>query len=171
MASRRMLKAAEAIREVVSMAILTEIRDPRVQNVTVTGVEVSSDMRSAKVMVSVMGDEGRQHLCLKGLMNASGFLQSKIAKRLDTRYTPRLTFELDQGVKKSIEVLRILNELQQERELLAQQNSAESSADDSIEPPNEGQPSEGQPSEGQPSEGQPSEGQPSEGQPSDHPDN
>ena len=121
MASRRMLKAAEAIREVVSMAILTEIRDPRVQNVTVTGVEVTSDMRSAKVLVSVMGEEGPQHLCLKGLENSRGFLQSKIAKRIETRYVPRLSFELDQGVKKSIEVQRILHELAVEREKIAGQ--------------------------------------------------
>ncbi len=128
MASRRMLKAAEAIREVVSMAILTEIRDPRVQNVTVTGVEVTPDMRSAKVLVSVMGDEGRQHLCLRGLANASGFLQAKIAKRIETRYTPRLSFELDQGVKKSIEVGRILQELAQERAELAAQRELDPDA-------------------------------------------
>ncbi len=135
MASRRMLKAAEAIREVVSMAILTEIRDPRVQNVTVTGVEVSSDMRTAKVLVSVMGDEGRQHLCLKGLINASGFLQSKIAKRIETRYTPRLSFELDQGVKKSIEVQRILHELELERQQAAEEQSSHDEAStDGISP-------------------------------------
>ena len=115
MTSRRLLKAAEAIREVVSMAILTEIRDPRVQNVTVTGVEVAPDMKSAKVAISVMGDEGRQHLCLRGLQNASGFLQSRIADRIDTRYTPRLTFSLDTGLKKSQEVNRILAELARER--------------------------------------------------------
>ncbi len=116
MTSRRLLKAAEAIREVVSMAILTELRDPRVQNVTVTSVEVAPDMRSAKVNVSVMGDEGRQHLCLRGLQNASGFLQSLLAKKIDTRYTPRLTFELDQGVKKSLEVAKILHDIAMERE-------------------------------------------------------
>lgn len=116
MASRRTLKAAEAIREVVSMAILTEIRDPRVQNVTVTGVEVAPDMRSAKVLVSVMGDEGQQQLSLRGLSNSAGFLQSRIAKRIDTRYTPRLTFELDLGVKRSLEVGRILHDLSVERE-------------------------------------------------------
>jgi ribosome-binding factor A len=115
MTSRRLLKAAEAIREVVSMAILTEMRDPRVQNVTVTGVEVAPDMKSAKISVSIMGDEGRQKLCLRGLQNASGFLQSRIADRIDTRYTPRLTFSLDTGVKKSLEVERILAELAQER--------------------------------------------------------
>lgn len=115
MTSRRLLKAAEAVREVVSMAILTEIRDPRVQNVTVTGVEVAPDMRSAKVLISVMGEEGKQHLCLKGLQNSSGFLQSQLAKKIDTRYVPRLTFELDTGVKKSLEVAKILYELEQER--------------------------------------------------------
>lgn len=125
MASRRMLKAAEAIREVVSMAILTEIRDPRVQNVTVTGVEITPDMRSAKVLVSVMGDEGKQQLCIRGLSNSAGFLQAKIAKRIETRYTPRLSFEIDMGVKKSLEVGQILADLAREREELAAKRLAE----------------------------------------------
>lgn len=111
MASRRLLKAAEAIREVVSMAILTELRDPRIDNVTVTYVEVSGDMRYAKVHVSIMADEEKQNLCLHGLRSASGFLQQKVATRIDTRYTPRLRFELDHGVKNAIEVSRILDEV------------------------------------------------------------
>ena len=111
MASRRVLKAAEAIREVVGMAILAELNDPRVQNVTVTYVEVTPDMRQAKVHVSVMGDETKQQLTLKGLRSAAGFLQSKVASRIDTRYTPRLEFVLDLGVKRSIEISRILREV------------------------------------------------------------
>lgn len=111
MTSRRLLKAAEAIREVVSMAILTELRDPRVQDVTVTHVEVAPDMRIAKVSVSIMGPENRQQLCLRGLQNAAGFLQQRISDRIDTRYTPRLQFVIDQGVKHSIEVSRLLREL------------------------------------------------------------
>jgi ribosome-binding factor A len=111
MTSRRVLKAAEAIREVVSMAILMDLKDPRVQDVTVTHVEVSADMRNAKVHVSVMGDEAKQKLSLHGLQSAAGFLQAKIAKRIDTRYTPKIQFVLDQGVKHSIEVSRILGEL------------------------------------------------------------
>ena len=90
------------------MAILAELQDPRVRDVTVTYVEVSDDLRHAKVHVSVMGDETRQNLSLRGLQNAAGFLQSKVAKRIDTRYTPRLAFVLDQGVKRSIEVAQIL---------------------------------------------------------------
>src|SRR5436190_6197811 len=111
MSSRRVLKAAEAIREVVSMAILTEVRDPRVKNVTVTMVELSADMKTAKVHVSVMGDEKQQKLSLVGLQNSAGFLQSRIADRIDTRYTPRLSFEMDKGVKNSLEVARILAEV------------------------------------------------------------
>ena len=111
MSSRRVLKAAAAIREVVSMTILTELKDPRVRDVTVTRVEVSGDMRQAKINVSVMGDDTKQRLALHGLQSAAGFLQSKVASRIDTRYTPRLEFFLDQGVKKSIEVARILNEV------------------------------------------------------------
>jgi len=116
MASRRALKVAEAIREVVSTAILAELRDPRIHDVTVTRVEASGDLRYAKVHISVMGSEAKQELSLKGLQHAAGFLQSKIADRLEMRFTPRLTFLLDQGVKKSIEVARILREVLPPRE-------------------------------------------------------
>jgi ribosome-binding factor A len=111
MSSRRVQKAAEAIREVVSMTILTDLRDPRIADVTVTYVEVSGDMRSAKVHVSVMGDDAKQNLCLHGLRSSAGYLQSKIAERIDTRYTPRLRFELDMGVKKSLAIARLLDEV------------------------------------------------------------
>lgn len=111
MPSRRVLKAAEAIREVVGMAILTDLNDPRIQDVTVTYVEVSSDLRQAKVHVSVMGDESKQNLSLHGLQSAAGFLQAKINERIDIRYTPRILFVLDQGIKKSIEVFRKLKEV------------------------------------------------------------
>ncbi len=111
MPSRRLEKAAEAIREVVSMAILTELQDPRVRDVTVTYVEVSPDLRQAKVHVSVMGDEGRQKLSLRGLQSAAGFLQAKIAQGIEIRYTPKLSFLLDQGVKRSIAVAQILQEV------------------------------------------------------------
>ncbi len=111
MSSRRALKAAEIVREVVGMAVLAELNDPRIRDVTVTFVEVSPDLRHAKVHVSVMGDEKRQRLSLEGLRSAAGFLQGKLGKRIEARYTPRIEFLLDQGVKKSIEVARILKEV------------------------------------------------------------
>ena len=109
--SRRTLKAAEAIREVVAMAILAEIKDPRVRHATITRVEVSGDMRYAKVFISVMGDETQEQLTLRGLQSAAGFLQAKCAKRIDTRYTPRLQFQIDEGIKNSVEVTQILKEI------------------------------------------------------------
>ena len=136
MSARRLLKAAEAIREVVSMAIVAELRDPRVRDVTVTHVEVSPDMRHAKVHVSIMGDETQQKLGLRGLQSAAGFLQSKIAEQIDTRYTPRLMFVLDQGIKKSIEMARILKEVLPESTAEAADEEADSfstSADESDE--------------------------------------
>lgn len=116
MSSRRQLKAAEAIREVVAMSILTDIRDPRVKDVTVLGVEVAADMREAKVSVSVMGDETQQNLSLRGLQNSAGFLQAKIADRIETRYIPKLRFVLDQGVKNVLAVGEILERIREEKE-------------------------------------------------------
>lgn len=110
MHSRRIAKASEAVREVVSSTILFQLRDPRIQHVTVLHAEVAPDMRTAKVYVSVMGDPKQQSLTMHGLESARGFIQSKIAERLDTRYTPVLKFVLDQGVKRSIEVSRVLRE-------------------------------------------------------------
>jgi ribosome-binding factor A len=106
--SRRLLKAAAAVREVVSMAILSQVRDPRVRGVTVTRVEMAPDMRNATVHVSVMGTPAQQQLALRGLANSAGFLQSQIADKIETRYTPRLRFELDGGVKHSLEIARVL---------------------------------------------------------------
>ena len=111
MSSRRVLRAAEAIREVVSTAILLELQDPRIQDVTVTFVEVAGDMRTAKVHVSIMSDEKQQELTLHGLRSAAGYLQQQIGDRIDTRYIPRLTFVLDQGVKHSLEISRILQDV------------------------------------------------------------
>ncbi len=93
------------------MAILTQVRDPRVQNVTVTAVEMDPDMRSATVHVSVMGSPAKEELALKGLANSAGFLQAQVAERIETRYTPRLKFKLDNGVKRSIEIARMLSEV------------------------------------------------------------
>jgi ribosome-binding factor A len=91
------------------MAILTQVRDPRVKDVTVTRVEMAPDMRNATVHVSVMGSAAQQQLALRGLARSAGFLQSQIAERIETRYTPRLRFELDEGVKHSIEIARVLD--------------------------------------------------------------
>ena len=101
MSSRRTARVASVIREVVSTTILLELRDPRIRNVTVLGAEVSPDLRYAKVRISVLGTEKEAALTLHGLNSARGYIQSKIADRVKTRYTPEIIFEIDSGVKKS----------------------------------------------------------------------
>jgi len=122
MVSRRAAKLAQAILEQVSSTILFGLKDPRVKNVTVTAVEASPDMRSAKVYISVMGNEIAQKLCLQGLKSARGFLQKKVADRLQTRYTPILKFILDPGIKQSIEASGLIRDVLAEADSMPQEN-------------------------------------------------
>ena len=123
MVSRRSAKLAQAILEQVSSTILFGLKDPRVRNVTVIGVEASPDMRSAKIYISVMGNETAQKLCLQGLNSARGFLQKKVADRIQTRYTPILKFVLDPGVKQSSEASRLIREALADSEAEQEENS------------------------------------------------
>jgi ribosome-binding factor A len=144
MKTHRLARVAEAIREVTSETILFELRDPRVKMVTVTRAEVSGDLQHAKVYVSIMGTEKEQKLTLHGLRHAAGFIQSRLAQRLQTRFTPVIEFVLDEGVKKSIEMTRLINEALGQSGPSAQpegEQAGQASAADSAEPP--GEPAEG----------------------------
>ncbi len=110
MPSHRSLRMAEAIREVVSSAILFEVADPRVHSITVLRVELSDDLRNARVFVSVMGTEEEQKVAMRGLNSAAGFLQARVAARLQTRFTPILSFQRDDSVKKSIALSRLIDD-------------------------------------------------------------
>src|SRR5436190_22824278 len=90
MKTHRLARVAEVIREVASETILFELQDPRIKGVTVTRAEVSGDLQHAKVYVSLMGSEKEQQLCMHGLRHSAGFVQSKLASRLKTRFTPQL---------------------------------------------------------------------------------
>ena len=111
MSTRRTARVASMIREVVSTAILFELRDPRIQNVTVLGADVSPDLRYAAVRISVMGDEKTAALTMHGLTSAKGYLQSKVAEYIKSRYTPELRFVLDDAVLKSVQTSAILRDV------------------------------------------------------------
>lgn len=108
--SRKLAKLNRAVREVISTQVLFRIRDPRVRGVTVLDADVAPDGRTAKVYVTVLGDVAAEERALEGLESAKGFFQAKIAERLETRYTPVLTFVADGGVKRSVEISRKLQE-------------------------------------------------------------
>ncbi len=125
MKSHRIARVSEVIRETAANAILFELKDPRVKNVTVTRAEVSGDLQHAKVFVSIMGTEKEQALTMHGLKSAAGFVQTKLAERLTSRYVPHVTFVIDEGVKKSIEIGRLIRE---ENERLAADRPADEAA-------------------------------------------
>lgn len=130
MKAHRLARVAEVVREVASETILFGLRDPRIKGVTVTRAEVSGDLQHAKVFVSIMGSPKEQDLCLHGLKHAAGFIQSKLAARLQTRFTPVLRFVLDRGVKNSIEVSRLINEALPHRPAIDESGSAEGIAEE-----------------------------------------
>jgi ribosome-binding factor A len=114
MKSHRKARVAEVIRQVAAETILFQFRDPRVKMVTVIRAEVSGDLQNAKVYVSIMGSERDQRIGLHALQHAAGFVQSKLADRMKTRFIPLITFVLDEGLKNSINVMKLL---QAERQL------------------------------------------------------
>jgi ribosome-binding factor A len=119
MTTRRTAKAARLIREAVSSGIILELKDPRVHDVTVIDVEVAEDMRSAKVFVSIRGTPKQQALVMKGLDSSRGFLQSKVADRIETRYIPILSFVLTDLVQKNAELEEAFRKIREEEAAVA----------------------------------------------------
>jgi ribosome-binding factor A len=105
-----MRRVDEAVRAVLSDAIATDLKDPRVGFVTVTGVKTSPDLRHARVYVSVLGDEQTREASLEGLRSAHGFLQGALASQLKLKHTPTLAFEYDESVDRGMRITRLLEE-------------------------------------------------------------
>ena len=116
MAGPRMRRVDEALREVLSDAISTDLQDPRVGFVTVTGVKTSPDLRHARVYVSVLGDAASREDSLEGLQSAHGFLQSRMAATLRLKHTPSLTFEYDDSVERGMKISRLIDEISDDSE-------------------------------------------------------
>ena len=112
--SRRPEQMAETVRQVVSEALLTEVRDPRINMVTVTHVVVSNELSWATVSVSVMGEEPDKVRALEGLRSAAGFFRSKLGKALHARVVPEVKFELDRGLEHAARINAVLAELKRE---------------------------------------------------------
>jgi ribosome-binding factor A len=114
--NRRPEQVAETLRQVVTDALMREVRDPRVGFVTVTGVQVTNDLSHATVSVSVPGDDAARDRALEGLRSAAGFLRSRAAKTLTTRTVPELHFELDRGLAHAARIDELLNEIRREEQ-------------------------------------------------------
>ena len=110
MATARMRRINEVLREVVGATIATELSDPRIGFVTVTSVETSPDLRAAKVHVSVLGDEDQREATLEGLRSSHGVIQSRIAAETRMKRTPTLTFHYDDTIEKGARISELLEE-------------------------------------------------------------
>ena len=106
----RMRRVNEAVRHVLSEAV-PELKDPRIGFVTVTGVETSSDLRHARVFVSVYGSERKRQATLDGLAAAHGVLQARLARELRMKRTPQLSFEYDRTVEEGVRIGKLIDDL------------------------------------------------------------
>ena len=113
MTSDRMRRVNEALREVLSGAITSELKDPRVGFVTVTAVETSPDLRHARVFVSVLGNPGERKRSLQALDRAHGFLQRRIAAEIRIKNTPQLEFLYDDTAENAMRITQLLEERDQ----------------------------------------------------------
>lgn len=105
-----MRRVNEVIRQVLGDVIATDLKDPRIGFVTVTDVDTSPDLRTARVYVSVLGGESEREKALAGLRSSHGFLQRRIAAELRMKRTPTLTFHYDESVARGVRISRLLDQ-------------------------------------------------------------
>jgi len=111
MGQLRTEKVQELIKQEVSQIILKELKDPRIGFVTVTQVDVTGDLRNAKIYVSLMGSEDQIKECWDGLQKALGYIRREIGKRIRLRCTPELSFHLDKSLDYSVHIQELLSKI------------------------------------------------------------
>jgi ribosome-binding factor A len=139
MKSRRQIQVADEIREIMSVLLQRELKDPRIGFVTITEVDVTSDFKYAKIFVSVMGTPEEKRDTMTALTSSRGFVRRELASRMTIRFVPEITFKLDQSIEHSDNINRLLNELRQADEERAREVAPASSEDASTTPPEDEQ--------------------------------
>lgn len=125
MARLRVEKVQEAIQQEISKMLLMDVKDPRIQFVTVTGVELTDDMSYAKIYVSLYGPKDKQEETWKALQKSLGFMRTEIAKRIRLRFAPTLILQKDTSMEYSAHIESILQKIKQEEKPAAEENKDE----------------------------------------------
>ena len=113
--SRRVDRINGLLRQELSALLLREAKDPRLNGViTITQVQTSADLRSARVYVSVLGDEATKREALAGIESAATFLRHELRDRLSLRYVPFMKFELDESMADAAALLQVMDQLKAE---------------------------------------------------------
>lgn len=111
MSSLRPTRVAEQMKKEVAQIIRDEVKDPRVGFVTVTAVEVSKDLRHAKIYVSVYGSEQEKKNSLEGLQKATSFVRRELGRRIKLRHVPEIEFRFDQSIEHGAHIAKLLSEV------------------------------------------------------------
>lgn len=114
MGGPRLSRVQEAIKEEISQIIQFELKDPRVGFVTVTSVNISPDLRQARIFLTILGNPEEQKESLAGLNSAKGFIRSELGKRIRMKFTPQIEFEIDQSIKEGIRISKLIDYLHKE---------------------------------------------------------
>ncbi len=123
MQGSRKVKIEALIKQTLSQHVITKIKDPRLGFVTITRVSVSPDLKNAKVYFSVLGEEKVQKSSEAALNHSKGFLQKEIARGINLRVTPRLSFEIDRTLENTMHIESILKKIQDEKSESSEEQS------------------------------------------------
>ncbi|HPD00249.1 MAG TPA: 30S ribosome-binding factor RbfA [Acetivibrio sp.] len=107
----RIARISEEIKREISNIIQNELKDPRLSTlISITYVNVTKDLRYAKVYVSILGNDEEKNSSLEGLRSAAGFIRREIGHRVQLRYTPEIHFELDNSIEKGAYITKLISE-------------------------------------------------------------
>ena len=116
MGARRADRVADLVRAAVAELILRELKDPRIGMVTITEVEMTDDLKHAKVFFSVVGDDETRKKSLAGLNSAAGFIRREVGRRLQLRYAPEILFRLDSAPERAQRLAELLHSTHEDDE-------------------------------------------------------
>jgi ribosome-binding factor A len=111
MTSYRPVRVGELIQTEIADLLLRQMKDPRLNMATVSRVEVSPDLRYARVYISHMGNEVEQQMVIEGFLHAAGFIRNQLGKRLKLRHVPQISFKLDTTIAYGVRISSMLNDL------------------------------------------------------------
>lgn len=124
MNNKRLNRISEEVKRVVSELIYNGLKDPRVNSMTtITNVEVTRDLRFAKIYVSVFGDKDEKDNTIIGLESAKGFIRKEIGSRIDLRYAPEPIFYLDESIEQGIYMSKLIEDINKDNKNLKEDNN------------------------------------------------
>ncbi|WP_028307320.1 30S ribosome-binding factor RbfA [Desulfitibacter alkalitolerans] len=123
MVSVRTTRVAEQMKKEIAAIIEHQVKDPRIGFITITNVELSNDLRHAKIFFSSLGNEEQQKKSLEGLENAKGFIRKEIAQRIQLRYAPEILFRIDNSIEHGVKISQILSKIKSTEEAEKEQQN------------------------------------------------